>query len=33
MEMVHANFGQHSIVLNLRLPKWRAVVRDDDELS
>lgn len=33
VEMVHANFGQHGVVLNLRLPKWRAVVCDDDQLS
>jgi len=29
---MHANFGKHGIVLNLRLPKRRAVVRKDDQL-
>jgi len=32
MEMMHANFGEHGIVLDLRLPKRRAVVRKDDQL-
>lgn len=31
--MVYANFGKHGIVLDLRLPQWGAVVRDQYQLS
>jgi hypothetical protein len=32
MEMVNSDLSQHSIVLNFRLPKGRAVVSNDNEL-
>ena len=32
-EVVHGRFGEHGIILQLRLPERRAVASDQDELS